>query len=144
MIKKFLLIFVLLFLAAPPSIAQEVDESFTSVEEGQKVPYSGYLFRPEALAKIYTDVEQQEKAKELEFESKLKAIQLDLAKLKDIHRVELETKDLLYERVTKAKDATISDLSGTVAMQKWLIAGAFVLGIFAAGGTVYYLSSAVK
>lgn len=144
MVKKFFLIFIMLILSVQTAFAQEAEESFTSVEQGQQVPYSGYLFKPEALAKLYSDVEQQERAKELEFEGKLKAIQLDLAKLKAFHRVEIESKDLLYERVTKAKDATIADLSGTVALQKWLIAGAFVLGIVAASGTVYYISSVVK
>lgn len=135
---------MLLILAARPSIAQDQEESFTSIEENEPAPFTGFLFRPAALAKIYADIEQQERTKQLQFDTKLAEVSLELAKVRDLHRVELEGKDLILERITTEKNKRIADLTGQVEGQKWFTAGAFIAGVLLTGSVFYFISTAGK
>lgn len=135
---------MLLMLAARPSIAENLDESFSYIEKNDPAPYTGYIFTTNALAKIYSDIEQEERTKKLEFETKLQSIQLQISKLNNLHKIELDNKDLLLENITKEKNKVITDLSTKIEIQKWLMLGTFLGGVIITGATVYYVALVIK
>lgn len=134
--KKILSIFLLIVLAGRISIADEDKYSFTSVKAGEEVPYSGYLMKPEALVKIYTDSEETERRLKLQCNSKTDLLKLDIKKItesKDMQRRELSNR---YESILKQKkeliesqQKEINNLNDKVSFDMLWIAVSFVAGV---------------
>jgi hypothetical protein len=147
MFKKILACFMLLILAARPAIAEDKtpeDESFMHISLGEQAPYDGFLFTPGALSAVYAESERTEKILRLDFESKLAAINLDIKKLREIHRIEIENKDNTLERIVSNKNSTITNLNTQLEWNKWFIAGSFFAGVLVTGFTYHYFLTVTK
>jgi len=144
MFKKIVAFFMLLALAARPSIAQNQDESFTAVSGGEITPFSGFLFTPDGLARIYTTVEEERKRREIQYNAQLGKLTIEIDRVNSLMRTEIGSRDRLILDITTQKNETIADLSGQLSLTPWYTAGAFLAGILLTGTVFYFAVGAVK
>lgn len=138
---------MLLILAVRPAIAEDKtseDESFTHISIGERAPYDGFLFTPSALAAIYADSEHSDASLQLDFERKLGSINLDIRRLKELHLLELQSRDNTLDRIVSVKNSTITDLNIQLEWNKWFIAGSFFVGVLVTGFTYHYFLTVTK
>lgn len=102
-----LIAFILCFMFATPAFA---DGKVASMKEGQKAPFTGYLFDPTAYATIETDKQELIKKCELEKELLTKKCDGECVFLKDTCKNEKETLEKVLKIQIESKDKEIDRL----------------------------------
>lgn len=102
-----LIALILCFMFATPAFA---DGKVASMREGQKAPFTGYLFDPTAYATIETDKQELIKKCELEKELLTKKCDGECVFLKDTCRNEKETLEKVLKIQIESKDKEIDRL----------------------------------
>ncbi len=144
--KKLVCIFLLVFLAGRISIAQETRRTFVHIKLGEPAKFTGYLFSPEAIAKVYSVCEEDVKLCKLECTSDVTALNLEIQRVTELKAVEIAVKNRLITDITKLKDGAIADRDKLIInieeerlRNKFYIAGAFVGGIILTGSIFYII-----
>lgn len=148
--KKIVALFLLVFLAGQPSIAEEKLPEFTSVKAGDKAPFAGFLFTPAAITKIYTTTEEEKKELELQHTAEVGSLNLEIQRQIELRVSELAVKNKFIQDLTKNKDTEINnrekiirDLQEENSANKFFIAGSFVAGVLLTG-TIFYIASGLS
>jgi len=102
-----LIAFILCFMFATPAFA---DGKVASMREGQKAPFTGYLFDSTAYATIETDKQELIKKCELEKELLTKKCDGECVFLKDTCKNEKETLEKVLKIQIESKDKEIDRL----------------------------------
>ena len=147
--RKVIALFLLVFLAGWNPIAN-AEELFTHVKKDEPARFTGYLFTPEAITKIYTTCKEEVERKELECTADISSINLELSKTKELLTIDLTAKDNIIEKLTKlkndeilARERIIQDFESERARNNIFLVGSFLAGALLTG-TIVYLVSGVK
>lgn len=148
-IKQFVTYLTLLsFIAVQPSIAygqeislQSKSGDYSLVKEGEKAPYTGYLFDPEGLIKIITNKNLELQQLKIEKDSEIKSINIQLESQKKQYELELRVNKELNDNVVKLKDDKIKELEDSKKYDDIKLIGALTLGM-ALSVTIFF--AAVK
>ena len=150
--RKFIALFLLIILAGRVAIAEDTNTSvFTYVKVGEAAKFAGYLFSPEAIAKVYSTCKSDLEQKELECTADINSRNIDLDRLKEIHISEISIKNKLIEDISKlkeeetvSKEKLIKEIELERDRNKLFIAGAFLGGILITGTIMYFTAGIVK
>ena len=144
--KKTVALILLVSLVGWGSIAKCQDLSFTNVRAGDRVPFTGYLFTPEAIVKVYSVCNEDIKKKELECTADITSVNLELQRIKEISSIELASKDKLIEDITKlkneeviAREKLLQNVETERFRNKIFIVSSFIGGVLLTG-TIFYIA----
>ena len=132
------------FGADPPKL----DVRRAEVKEGGKVPFTGVLFTPAALAKLVTELESDVGKIKLELEAEREKTKARLEKLTAIHAAEVAAERAKYEALRRDLDRQKliyeKALDGASASPPWYKSRylAFITGALISGGVCTGVSAA--
>lgn len=117
------------------------EETFTFVDEGRKVPFSGVLLSPEATTEIILYKQTTPKYYENECNFRVEKIKSEYMLTLDNKNARIEALETGYKAEIKAKQEVIDELKGVISAQKpdrkWLfLAGGVVMGFGISYGTI--------
>lgn len=124
---------LLALLATWPSLAygQEIsdDGDYTSVKEGEKVPYDGYLFDSAGLIKVMVNKSLELDKLRITKDADIAKLNIEIDYLKKQYDIQLKIKDELNLSLLKAKDDRIKILEDGNKWDDVKLFGAMFLGI---------------
>lgn len=148
---KNLLIFLLVLLTGTAAIAEESGGEYLPVRAGETVRFDGYLFSPEAIAKVITKSNKDLKTAKLECENKLELASIDMQRLNDLSAMESRVQTKLLNDTILAKDQIIEEkikridhLEKKVNYNSYLIAGSFLAGSIVTFAVIHYTVGTVR
>jgi hypothetical protein len=133
MINKKLLLLILLF---PLSI---YGESFQHLKKEHQAPYSGFLFSPEALAKVTVEKKKDVEMCKVEKEHIEETCKIQTDTTSQLCERRLKLMDDTYKIALAEKDHKITELQKQVGNKTWYLVGGIVIGTVTAGTIVYIL-----
>ena len=149
--RKLVSVFLLIFLVGNIAIAEDKKPEFTTLNPGDKAPFYGFLFTPEAITKIYVTTEEEKKRAELEHNSEVSLLNLEIQRVTELKIIEIAVKNKLITDVTNNKNKEIElrekiirDFQEEREANKFFIAGSFLAGIVLTGTIVYFVSGITK
>lgn len=149
--KFIFVLFLLAMLVGKVAIAEDKKPEFTSVKSGEVVPYDGYIFTPEAIVKIYTKSEEDIRKLKTEYEYKLELSQIDIQRLNDLSANErriqaklLQDTIISKDQIIELRERDIKKLQMHRTLDKFVIAGSFIVGCIVTYTVVYNTIGLVK
>jgi hypothetical protein len=133
--KRIFAVFMLLiFTATRPSIAHAADipsdsGDYTAVKEGERVPYSGYLFNTQGLIKVMVNKSLEIQQLTINKDSEIKKLNIEIEMLKKQHDLELKLAKELSDNMMGIKDNRIKLLEDSHKWDDVKLFGALMLGI---------------
>jgi len=140
-----IIVFILCFMFATPAFA---DGKVASIKEGQKAPFTGYLFDPAAFATIETDKELLIKKCEADKEFLVKKCDGECKFINDTCKLEKETLEKTFKIQLDTKNDEIKRLNEIINGHKpvsrglWFGIGATV-GVVVTTGLVIGIAKAL-
>jgi len=92
------------------------DGDFSIVKTGEEVPYDGFLFDAEGLAKVIANKNFQLDKLKIEKDNEIAKLNIEIKYLKEQHILEIKTKDELNDNIISIKDKRIEQLEDS---KKW-------------------------
>lgn len=149
--KKLVSLFLLITLAGQIAIAEDKQPVFTHIKAGEKAPFAGFLFTPEAITKVYTTVEEEKKELELQHNAEVGSLNLEVQRQTELRISEIAIKNKFIENLTKNKDKEIENreviirgLQEEISANKFFVIGSFAAGVVLTGVVFYAVSGIVK
>jgi len=131
--------------ALPPSEAVAEDEyedgEYVMVKEGETVPYDGFLFDSEGLAKIISNKNFQLDKLKLKKDLEIKKLNIELEYNKKQHELEVKISKELTDNIIQLKNDRIEQLENSKKWDDVKLFGSMLLGM-ALSVTIFY--AAVK
>lgn len=142
--KRFIGGFTLLaFLVTWPSLAygQEISSEgdYLTIKQGEKAPYSGYLFDSAGLIKIMVNKSLELDKLRITKEAEIAKLNIEIDYIKKQYALELKIKEDLNNNIVKLKDDRIKLLEEGNRWDDLKLFGALFLGIVLSV-TIFYAS----
>lgn len=123
----------LVLLATWPSLAygQTISDAgdYTVVKEGEKTPFSGYLFDADGVIKIMVNKSLEIQKITITKDAEIAKLNIELDALKKQHALEIKIKDDLNNSISSLKDNRIKLLEDSHKWDDVKLFGALLLGI---------------
>lgn len=133
MINKKLLLLLLLI----PTCA--VSESFQYLKKDNKAPYSGYLFSPEALAKVVAEKKKDSDICIIEKEQIQETCKLQTNTTSELCERRLKLLDDTYKIALSENDHKITELQKQIGNKTLYLISGIAIGTITAGTIAYIL-----
>jgi hypothetical protein len=117
------------------------DGDFSIVKAGEEVPYDGFLFDAEGLAKVIANKNFQLDKLKIEKDAEIAKLNIELNTTKKQHELELKISKELSDNIIKIKEDRIIQLENSKKWDDVKLFGSMLLGM-ALSVTIFY--AAVK
>lgn len=117
------------------------DGDFSLVKAGEEVPYDGFLFDAEGLAKVIANKNFQLDKLRIEKDAEIAKLNIELSTAKKQHELELKISKELSDNIIKIKEDRIIQLENSKKWDDVKLFGSMLLGM-ALSVTIFY--AAVK
>lgn len=132
MINKILLLMTLIPLTA-------FGESFQHLKKEHAAPYSGYLFSPEALAKVTVEKKKDVEMCRIEKEHIEETCKIQTDTTSQLCERRLKLMDDTYKIALAEKDHKITELQKQIGNKTWYLVGGIAIGTITTAAVVSIL-----